>query len=218
MSFNGLTGGLAPRHRASCCCGGGGEDPDQQKESSACADIIRRILRITVSCSCDSNWLFCWNPTKAIPFCYNCSTVQNRTKKMTIFHRLMIQQHSNGIGSSSTTKASNNGFDITAFDVVNLLNNASSCYNNDSSKESTTRDGATTAAAAQPTILATSGGGGGASSSSSKDDVTKLLLSARRELDGKPLCIHRKGFVDHLKPRAFVTSVSFCLLFGWGVC
>lgn len=51
------------------------------------------------------------------------------------------------------------------------------------------------------TILATSSRN---TNNASHYQVQKLLAS--RELDG-PLCIHRKGFFDHLKPRAFATSV-----------
>ena len=35
---------------------------------------------------------------------------------------------------------------------------------------------------------------------------TQARLLAAREMDG-PLCQHRKGFVDHLKPKALMTSV-----------
>lgn len=37
--------------------------------------------------------------------------------------------------------------------------------------------------------------------------MTREHLLAAKEID-PPLCKHRKGFFDHLKPRAFIMSVS----------
>jgi hypothetical protein len=51
--------------------------------------------------------------------------------------------------------------------------------------------------------------------------MTQKRILASREIDG-PLCRFQKGFFDHLKPRAFVMSVSCCEiclpLFGIHAC